>query len=196
MALATAPAPTNGMSAQEKRHFGALERRIAAGLQTFREVGAALLEIRDGRLYRETHSSFDRYCAERWSLSQSRAYQLIDSARVVALLGEPKELVNEAQARELAALNPEDAQKVWLTVEKTAEETHKPVTASLIRQVRGEVIEPNGGVPVAETSMTDRLVQDMTRLAGLYERWADERPSPAEKRRVTAAKKALIGVLT
>jgi hypothetical protein len=62
------------------------------------------------------------------------------------LLGEPKDLVNEAQARELAALKPEDAQKVWLTVEKTAEETHKPVTANLIRQVRGRSSEPNGGV--------------------------------------------------
>lgn len=193
MVLATAP---TAMTPQETRHFGVLERRIAAGLQTFRDVGVALLEIRDQRLYRETHSSFEAYCSERWALTRPRAYQLMDSARVVAALGAPEALRNEAQARELAPLAAEDAQKVWERVEAVAEETHKPVTASLIRQVRAEVIEPNGGVPVDDVSVTDRLVQDMARLASTYGRWQETHPSAADKRRVTVAKRALVGVLT
>lgn len=196
MALATAPttAPLD-LSAMERRHLGALERRIAAGLQTFREVGSALLEIRDQRLYRETHPSFEAYCAERWSLNRARAYQLIDSARVMATLGDPEDLRNEAQARELASLQPEDAKAVWLRVEKVAEETGQPVTAPLIRRVRGEVIEPNGGVGV-ELSATDRLVQDMQRLAHTYTRWRASKPNVGERRRVEKAVKDLHAVIT
>jgi hypothetical protein len=176
------PAMTPG----ERRHLGSLERRINAGLQTFRDVGAALLEIRDKRLYRESHHSFEAYCAERWAINRSRAYQLIDSARVVKALGDPDDLRNEAQARELAPLNPKDAQKVWALVATRSEETGRPVTASLIRAVKGEVIEPNGGIVTRQTG-TVRLVQDITRLVSAYQQWAASKPTRAEVREVTAA---------
>ncbi len=39
----------------------------AAFVQTFYEVGNALLQIRDERLYRQTHSTFEEYCREKWS---------------------------------------------------------------------------------------------------------------------------------
>ena len=184
-----------GMTPAESRHLKALERRISAGLQTFREVGAALLEIRDQRLYRDTHSSFEAYCTERWGMNRTRAYQLIDSARVVQTLGEPEGLVNEAQARELAPLNPEDAQKVWTEVEHRASETGKPVTAPLIRQVKGEVIEPNGGSGPDQTP-TDRLVQDITRLGNTYQRWKESKPNVGQRTRVNKAIKTFIQLVT
>jgi hypothetical protein len=198
MALATHPgkaveAATHPMTPQDKRHLGALERRIAAGLQTFREVGASLLEIRDKRLYRETHASFEVYCEERWGMARNTAYRLIDSAKVVHVLGDPEDLTNEAQARELAPLTdePDMAKAVWLAVEKRAEETHKPVTANLIRQVREEVVG-GGAATVIEQSMTDRLVQDISRLGSSWSRWRDSKPNVGERRRVSKAMKDLI----
>lgn len=204
MALATAPAsvpattglPANGMSPMERRHLGALERRIANGLQTFREVGSALLEIRDQRLYRETHTSFEAYAAERWSLSRARAYQLIDSASVVRVLGDPDELRNEAQARELVSLEPKEAQAVWVRVTEVAEQQDRPVTASLIRKVKAQVIEPEREQAVPEVSMTERLVQDIARVGNTFQRWKEAKTTAAEKRRVTAATKALIDILS
>ena len=205
MAIATAPGdivattglPANGMSPMERRHLGALERRIANGLQTFREVGSALLEIRDQRLYRETHTSFEAYAAERWSLSRARAYQLIDSASVVKVLGDPDGLRNEAQARELVTLEPEAAQAVWTRVTEVAEQQDRPITASLIRRVRGQVIEHEPAEPaVPELSMTDRLVQDISRVGNTFQRWKESKPSAAERRRVTAATKALVDILS
>jgi hypothetical protein len=47
-----------------------------------------LLEIRDGRLYRETHGTFDDYCREGWGFSRHRASQLITAAEVVGELAE------------------------------------------------------------------------------------------------------------
>ena len=43
-----------------------LEHIIQLGLGTFYYVGSALLEIRDSRLYRSTHATFEDYCRDRW----------------------------------------------------------------------------------------------------------------------------------
>ena len=44
----------------ESRRLVELEKTIEHGLKTFLEVGAALAEIRDKKLYRVEHSTFDR----------------------------------------------------------------------------------------------------------------------------------------
>jgi hypothetical protein len=66
--------------------LGELEGVIERGLATFVDVGAALLEIRDSRLYRESHATFEDYCRERWGLSTTFAYDIIISAKVVGQL--------------------------------------------------------------------------------------------------------------
>lgn len=200
MEHATGPtAPTNGMSASESRHLKSLEKRISEGLQTFREVGEALIEIRDNRLYRETHGSFELYCADKWGLDRARAYQLMAASTVSVILGKPAHLANEGQARELAPLaneNPEAAKQVWAKVEERSEATGKPVTAALIRQVRGEVLSPEDPAPVQTPSM--RLVQDMVRLVNSYQRWAELKPKPniGERNLVKAAIRKLVDALT
>ncbi len=81
-----------------------LEHVVARGLQTFVEVGQALGEIRDRRLYRATHGTFDNYCRERWGFVASRARQLIAAAETVTAVtaaGLPA-LSTEAVTREMA----------------------------------------------------------------------------------------------
>jgi hypothetical protein len=49
-----------------------LEAVIKRGLSTFLQVGRALLEIHDGRLYAAEHRTFEEYCSKRWKLSVQR----------------------------------------------------------------------------------------------------------------------------
>lgn len=65
-----------------------LESVIERGLDTFLEVGAALAEIRDHKLFRATHDSFLQYLKERWDLSQSSAYYLISTSQVATAIKE------------------------------------------------------------------------------------------------------------
>ncbi|HEX6762895.1 MAG TPA: hypothetical protein VF094_08855 [Gaiellaceae bacterium] len=51
-----------GLDSRESARLAELEHVVEQGLQTFVEVGLALAEIRDGRLYRATHSTFAEYC--------------------------------------------------------------------------------------------------------------------------------------
>lgn len=91
-----------------------LETVIERGQQTFIEVGRALLEIRDGRLYRASYTTFEAYCRERWGWSQQHAHRQMDAARVAELVSPIGEVpANENQARAmLNRLDPAEREQV------------------------------------------------------------------------------------
>lgn len=130
------PVPAVVRRPLSERRLDELELVIERGLATFVEVGQALMEIRDGRLYRDSHGTFEDYCRDRWNLSRPVAYRMIDSAQVAGVLspmGDIQAPANERQARELAPLlgEPERLQEAWAEV--VAE--HPEPTAADIRDV-------------------------------------------------------------
>lgn len=72
----------------EASRLKACERVIERGMGTFVEVGDALANIRDQKLYRASHKTFDAYCKERWNLGRARAYQLIEGAQTVKTIAD------------------------------------------------------------------------------------------------------------
>jgi hypothetical protein len=75
----------------------------------------SLLAIRNGNLYRKGYSTFEAYCLDRWGISRSRAYQLIDAAKVAenvsTMVDTP--LPSERQARPLAPLPAPQQREAW-----------------------------------------------------------------------------------
>jgi hypothetical protein len=76
------------------------------------------MELRDRRLYRSTHKTFEEYCRDRFSYNRSRSYQLIDAADVVDNLHSCPQIVDilptkEGQVRPLTQLEPEQQCEVW-----------------------------------------------------------------------------------
>lgn len=144
--------PAEALSVREENRLAELEQVINANIKGFVLTGMALMEIRDSRLYRQSHKTFESYCSDIWEIAKSRAYQLIDASVTVKNLStivdknEDGSLVpidnkkleedltkifvklphqtdpshqlpaNEAQARELVGLSPEEQQHVWQTV--------------------------------------------------------------------------------
>jgi hypothetical protein len=108
------------------------EEVIERGLATFIEVGAALLQIRDERLYLETHKTFDDYCRERWDFTDRRARQLMTAAEVGTIVP----VANEAQARELVPLKDDEAGliAVFRDAQAKAQELGEPLTAERIKK--------------------------------------------------------------
>ena len=102
------------LSHQERDRLRELEGVIERGLKTFLEVGAALLEIRTNRLYRQGYSTFESYLRDRWAISISRANQLILSMQAAQNLIEPR-VIDEQDAadkpetlfRPLSRVSPE-----------------------------------------------------------------------------------------
>lgn len=182
-------APDAGLTPAETRHFGALEKRIERGLQTFREVGQALMDIRDQRLYRNAHKTFEDYCVSRWQMGRDRAYQLIGAAEVATILGDDA-LTNEAQARELVPLLHDKGEEEVKVIWQRVRDTGQPITAPLIRQ---EARAGNGqaAVEVTPPSATERLASEVIRLVTNYTRWVATKPSRKERSIVDAALRKL-----
>lgn len=122
------------LNASEVVMFHDREKRIGAGLKIYYDVGNALLDIRDHRLYREHYASFEEYCQQRWQMSKTHANRLISASVVVENLT-PIGVIpaNEAQARELAKHEPDDQKIIALTVKAIAKELDVPVSAPLIK---------------------------------------------------------------
>ena len=68
------------------RTLAECENVIERGLATFVEVGQALMEIRNRRLYREQYETFEDYCRERWGWSKTHVNRQIDAAQVAMTL--------------------------------------------------------------------------------------------------------------
>jgi hypothetical protein len=128
-----------------------LEHVIDSGLSHFRRVGLALLEIRDARLYRADHVTFEAYLTERWGMHKSHAARTIEAAQVadrIAKLPPLGEVVpaNERQVRALTALPPEDQPAAWAAAVDRAgggQPSGREVD-EVVREVRG--------IPAALTS--------------------------------------------
>ena len=67
------------LTAEEQSDRLHLERIVE---RSFFEAGKALMELRDRRLYRSTHRTFEQYCKDRFGLSRDTAYLKL-SATVV-----------------------------------------------------------------------------------------------------------------
>mgnify|MGYP001611414448 FL=1 len=75
-------APAVRTAAVTEGRLSVLEAVVERGLSTFVEVGTALAEIRDSRLYLATCGTFEDYLSERWGMSRPRGYQMIEAAKV------------------------------------------------------------------------------------------------------------------
>lgn len=110
------------LTLDEERELHRLELRVE---RAFCEAGTALREIRDKRLYRSTHSSFEQYCYERFGYTRRRPYQLIEAAIVFENLctnGTQNDLfpferqilpTSERQVRDLINLEPDEQRQIW-----------------------------------------------------------------------------------
>lgn len=131
----------NELTATEHSRLIELEGIVKQGLETFIDVGFALMEIRDSRLYRSDYSTFEAYCQNRWGMTRQHANRTIKAAET-ALFLEPigSKPENEAQLRPLTNLEPEEQREVWQTAVATA--PNGKVTAAHVEQTKREYLTP------------------------------------------------------
>lgn len=139
------------LSLPEAGELERCEAIIERGLRTFTEVGNALLRIRDRRLYRAKHGTFEAYCRERWGFTDRRARMLISAAETVAIIETgtivPVLPATESQARPLTTLRgdngkalPDLQREAWQHAVETAPDGK--VTAAHVQRVVEEEFAP------------------------------------------------------
>ena len=130
---------TQVLSIDERNELERCEIVIKQGLETFIEVGQALLTIREKRLYRLEFGTFEDYCRGKWGIVQQTATRYIRAFEVVSNLeSEPIGSLlpqTESQARPLTQLQPEIQREAWKEVVQQAEQTNQPITAAKVQEV-------------------------------------------------------------
>lgn len=158
------PAAREILTTEEGERLVQLEAVVESGIRTFREVGAALLEIRDGGLFRSTHETFDQYCRDRWGLSSRHANRSIQAAEIAGSLGPIGPApTHETQVRPLAGLPAAERADAW------REASERSGGAPTERQVRAAVErrKPKPQAPAGQCLVDGELVQDTPEVAAL-----------------------------
>jgi hypothetical protein len=157
--------PDSSEVENNRQRLDKLETIIRQSLQTFIDVGRALLEVRDRKLYElRNYATFETYCRHHLEISRQRGYQLMDAAEVVKNLSTAVDTpvpTNEAQARELTDLKPEQQREVWNEALKTA--PSGKLTAGHVRQTRTKLI-PKDLEPVVRWKLVRRVERSFARL--------------------------------
>jgi len=128
----------DNLSADEKQELAQHEGTIEKGMKTVFDVASAMAGIREKRLYRETHKTFELYCDQRWGFSKTHANRMIAGASVLEDLTpigvKPKNL---EQTKPLARLNPDQRREAWRIAEQRA--AGKELTAFQLEQAALQV---------------------------------------------------------
>ncbi|MBE9001417.1 hypothetical protein IQ274_25185 [Nostoc sp. LEGE 12447] len=152
------------LSETEERDRLHLERRVE---RAFFEAGRALAELRDRRLYRSTHSTFEEYCKDRFGFERRHPYRLIEAAGVVDNLikmcpnwtqneieddparvhSDQRQILptSEGQVRPMTKLEPQEQQEVWVKAVEQAGGKVPParIVKNVVQQIMERTQVPN-----------------------------------------------------
>jgi hypothetical protein len=171
----------------ELSRMGQLEETICVSIQSFIEVGAALKEIRDARLYRASHDTFEAYCKERWALTRQSVNLTISASCIVKNLATivSKLPTAESQCRPLASLEAEQQQAAWVAaVEKAGD---LPVTAKIVSAAVAELFPKQEPKSVSSDEGDSEPSPSMT--------WPEALKSASRKKQITSVEVAeMLGV--
>lgn len=93
----------NEITSSEISRLKVLEKIIKSGEKTFIEVGLALAEIQERKLYRAEHGTFEKYCERTYGWSKQHGYRLINAAPIAK---SNPQVTNLAAAKALAKVPP------------------------------------------------------------------------------------------
>jgi len=155
---------SNELTTEDCRELVRLEEIIKTGLQTFYQVGIALATIREKRLYRDTHRTFEDYCQERWGITHQRASQLIAAKNVYENLATTVAKLPEAewQTRPLTRFEPEQQREAWTRAVEMAPQGH--VTRAHVERVVREMTKP-GSATVTVPDPDSEPTSEPSRMA-------------------------------
>ena len=147
-----------------KSRIEELEEIIERGLKSFVEVGLALTEIREGRLYKQLgYKSFESYCVDRWKIKRAYANKQILASKVVSNLKQATIVAKnlptaESQIRPLVNLEPEQQCTIW---RKSVEVANGVPTAKVVKEVKKKLMKEIEPTPTIDESLPILEVGDI-----------------------------------
>lgn len=162
------PTGTEPITMSESNRLIELERRIEAGLKTYREVGAALLEIHDARLYKIEHLTFEAYCRDKWGMGKAYAFRQIAASEAVKNLSPIGDIkpTTESQARPLTKLPPEQHPVAWARAVEIA--VGQQPTGKQVEEAVLEIVESDSRSAMPTASLANYSEEDLAYMSSPF----------------------------
>jgi hypothetical protein len=159
------------MTPNERHTLFECESVIEKHIQDFfYEVGKALMEINDRKLYREEYPTFAEYCKTRWNLERSRAYQIIKFYKIAENVDDRRH--SEYTLRPLARFTPEQQREIYWKAFEQVPDGGK-LTHNLIYEVIDSIQHSSKQLEVAQAQQRFERQQDRIRNEGLRSAFFD-----------------------
>ncbi len=84
--VANGVAQDGPLTATEARRYEKLKATFARWYEDRFAAGAAIMQIRDERLYRGEHPTFEAFCEKEYEIQRAHAYRMIEAAEIKASL--------------------------------------------------------------------------------------------------------------
>lgn len=167
----------------EQRERDRLEKLVE---RAFYEAGKALFQLREQKLYRSTHKSFDEYCRSRFAFTRRHVDYLVAGSQVVDNLMEvdcsqtsTPEMrtnrshilpTNEYQVRPLSKLEPSEQRECWHQAVEAAgnKAPSNQVVKSIVDKIRERTKIP---IPYSEGEVCTIITKDNPDLKGKGGHW-------------------------
>jgi hypothetical protein len=130
------------LSADETGRLQSLEAVIEKGRQTFIDVGMALTEIKEKRLWKG-YGSFKGYLEKRWNFSRQYAYMQIEAYEAAMDVTTVVDTPNEKTAREFVKVPKEERPKVAETAKAVAAESgRETINSRDVKEAKKRIYDP------------------------------------------------------
>lgn len=161
------------------RRLAEAEAKIERGLSTFWEVGNALMQIRDERLYRSDFQTFEDYCQQRWGMTRRRANQLVEAAQ----MGTMVPIENERQARALAPVkeDPAEVREIYAEAKRRGDTSGAGLASVVAERKPPPDVDPDTGEITTSSGSDQSAPQSDAAGSGDDEQTEAPAPSPAPK---------------
>ncbi len=150
----------NDLTVIENQRLDQLEDIVSKNLRAYYEVGIALLEIRESRLYRNGYETFEDYCRDRWDMGINYSEKIMNSAKVIDNLKSrtngTTQPQSERQTRPLTRLSAPLQIEAWKKAVETAPEGK--ITAKHIEAVVVQVTKDEGGEKKQKKTKSPRKI--------------------------------------
>ena len=154
------------LTPQERKALSRYETMVAEGKEKFetgfKEIAEAFHQIRDQRLYRETHHSFAAYFNDKWGYGRSYASEIADDGEIIKRMSARADtlplLTSPAHFRPIVHLEEKKQDEIMDVVEKWMKwKSEKTITPALIKSAKA-FISP-AGKPHPPNAVQQKLVK-------------------------------------
>ena len=161
---------TDPITQEDIQRLSELEEVVEQNLSAFAIVGMALKTIRDDRLYRKTHDTFEKYVRDRFDIARRTAYQhieaalIFDNVRKCAQIGTLPS--RESHVLPLSQLKEDRRVEVWEKIVDTAPEgkVTKSHVAKVVANILGEKIRDRAKTELGKTRESKSLPDHLRNL--------------------------------